>query len=381
MIVISVTVNACLFLLTIFNIMSPFCFSGRAMKQSSSSFRYPETRSSSATGRLGRTVDVTANAVPTLTNKSNVMVDSTALIEVATSGRITTAAQEYMLQNKTSEGILTINSKPATNVVRHASDDGTVVTVLTLTKPLETSVPTLGTGGSIRREGTNVFLWAVGPSLPSTNWTIHTTKGVVLLDLAQVQKRFERPSSSTTEEPPIVNTSSVVHGDCGTSSILDSGNMVQLTPTVAFRCKLLADRTIQIALDYTGREQVWLDVRVSQHGKMVKSTAIIGIPGDDVMTMPPRQNTLQDQVMSGVVPDETVETSPVNWMVDWIVPCYDIQKCGTMSTVKCPFDWTTNFPHFCMPSVVTVNWSIMNIVDHFGSIYNFLRLCLHGTWV
>lgn len=250
------------------------------------------------------------------------MVGSTAIIGLVTAAEASTPAQHYYLGGQTVEGISIASSDTSyTNaaVVQHDSDNGSVVTDLSFTKSL---VGSTTEQGNLRREGTNVFLWAVGPPEGvSLVLGKHSAKGVMYLDLAAVRQQIENPSSSSTTPPPsdntvpsgggssnVVNTAPIIRGNCG--STVFSGNdagQVALTPTITFHWKIVEKGTkIQVALEHAGEES-WLAIAASPNGKMIGSSAVIGSPGDDSLGITPVHYSLTDESLAGVVLDPSVQ--------------------------------------------------------------------------
>jgi hypothetical protein len=259
-----------------------------------------------------------------------------------------------------SGGIRPIGSTAVTtlrmaNILQHDSDDGTVTTDLTFTKLLDE--PNLEEI-RLRRDGVNVFLWAVGSPPASgsdgtttTTLSKHADKGVFYLDFQAVQTAVESASTSTTTTPvgggggsgdtssssttgttttttttdttttttgtvstgsTALNTSPVIAGQCG-SPLFPGGAHVALTPLLTFHWLLQAKdgasgiQKIQLALEYTGR-QTWLGLGTSSNGYMVGSTAIIASPGTDEISKPPLQYTLTDQDIGGIHGDDNTGT-------------------------------------------------------------------------
>jgi hypothetical protein len=243
---------------------------------------------------------------------SNFMVGSTAIIGLATSSETSSPVKHYHLGGKMVDAVKPVDDDLTyTNagILQHDSDDGTVVTDLAFTKALaESSNPQ----GTLRREGTNIFLWAIGPpgGTPGVLGK-HSQKGVLYLDLAAVQQEIEGDTTpvggdGSTSSSSKVNTAPVIRGQCGSTLLpgADSGQ-VALTQTTTFHWKLLSTKTIQIALEYTGRE-AWLGVATSINGHMLGSSAVIGVPGTDGLGMTPTHHLLQDQSVAGVTKDPTV---------------------------------------------------------------------------
>jgi len=210
-----------------------------------------------------------------------------------------------------------------TNIQQHVSDDGTITTDLTFQKLVSDGIDV-----KVRHAGDNVFLWAMGPPSVSdfqTHGPDH--RGVFKLDLDKVQQmaqagqtggtqeqdqqdKFENndanqettdggtgdadadagtntgggdagtdETSSSSNTKKEQNTSPVVTGSCQSTNPTYE-KMVALTPTLSFFWTLHPeDNKINVLLEYTGGE-AWLGLGFSQTGKMIGSTAVIGIPGN-----------------------------------------------------------------------------------------------------
>jgi hypothetical protein len=245
------------------------------------------------------------------------MIGSTAIIGMVTAAEAPTPAQHYHLAAQSSEGIRVASDDTSysnANVIQHDRDDGKVVTDLSFTKALEGAG---SIGANLRREGQNIFLWAVGPPEGKNSGALgkHSMKGVIFLDLETVQEEVEGPSSPAytaargDSEETSSNAAPIISGKCGESSVLDGtdAGQVDLTPTLQFHWKLVGRGTkIQIALAYTG-EDAWLGVATSTNGKMVGSSAVIGaVDGTDNLGIPPTHYNLNDQDPTGVVADASV---------------------------------------------------------------------------
>jgi hypothetical protein len=222
----------------------------------------------------------------------------------------------------------------SSSILQHDGDDGTVTTELTFTKTLQGS-PSGST--ELRREGTNVFLWAVGP--PGGTLGIlgkHSFKGVLFLDFDQVRKQVEGTTTtavsptesvpaqtivpvSTQQQSPLPdnrpNVAPIVTVQCD-STILGQGpgiGKIALTPVSTFSFQVMGDK-IQLALEHSGTHPVWLGVASSRNGYMVGSSAIIGSPGNDAKAMsPPRRYSLVDQDKTGIMenPDSALENASI----------------------------------------------------------------------
>jgi hypothetical protein len=260
-------------------------------------------------------------------------------------------AKQYVLSNQTTNAIqesLDASILSAT-VLQHDSDDGTVITELSFSKKLVGS-PSSST--ELRREGTNVFLWAVGQ--PGDNLGVlerHSFKGALFVDFQQVREKVVGTTTTTTSAsgttvgtisspltensgapanvgstPPPTHTNMVpdrrpnisptVSADC-TSTILGEGSgigKVALTPTSTFSFQILENQKVQIALEHVSFHPVWLGVASSPNGYMVGSSAIIGSPGNDTLAIsPPQGFSLTDQLRSGIIknPDLSLENASI----------------------------------------------------------------------
>ncbi len=232
------------------------------------------------------------------------MVGSSAMIGMVTTSEVATPAQHYHLMAQTVEGISIVSDDTSysnSKILQHDRDDGKVVTDLSFTKALEGA-----TIGNIRREGVNVFLWAVGAPQGQNIGALgkHSMKGVIFLDLVAVQQQIEGPSTPAyTARNSEGNTAPVIRGKCG-STILDGNDagQVDLTQSLQFHWKLVGRGTkVQIALAYTG-EEAWLGVAASSNGKMVGSSAVIG----SVDQIPPTHYNLNDKDLGGIIADASV---------------------------------------------------------------------------
>jgi hypothetical protein len=287
------------------------------------------------------------------------MKGSHAMIGMVTDQAVESAipAKHYLLADQNAQAITetTDASVLSATILQHDSDDGTVITELTFSKKVIGS-PSAST--ELRREGNNVFLWAVGPPGISTGVLgKHTIKGVMFLDFQNVRDQAtgstststtttttsitgttvetsnEGATSSTTNDPADIATSTqqispstqqdmrpnnapVVSAQC-TSTIFGEGpgiGKVPLTPTSTFSFQILTENKIQIALEHSSKHPVWLGVASSPNGYMVGSSAIIGSPGNDAQAIsPPRRFSLMDQTSAGVQesPDPSLENASV----------------------------------------------------------------------
>lgn len=243
------------------------------------------------------------------------MVGSAAIIGMVTAAEAPIPAQHYHLTAQTSESISVASDDTSfsnANIIQHDRDNGKVVTDLSFTKALEgAGLP----GTNLRKEGQNIFLWAVGPAGGKNSGALgkHSMKGVIFLDFTTVQEQVEGPSTpaytaTRGSEESSTNSAPIISGKCG-SSVLEGkdAGQVDLTPKIQFHWKLVGRGTkIQIALAYTG-EDAWLGVAASLNGKMVGSSAVIGaVDGNDNLGIPPTHYNLNDQDLTGVVADSSV---------------------------------------------------------------------------
>ena len=263
---------------------------------------------------------------------SNFMIGSDAIIgltrqeEFESSGL--EAVQLYNLGGKQSPSQITPHGGGAgavdstNSIVQHDSDDGSVVTELTF-RIVANSLE----GAKIRTDGTNIFLWAIGPPGPAGVLNKHFRKGVIYLDFQSVADVIREgvtdapppaapvaagPANSQpitpmtnppTAPPTIVNSSPVISGTCNSNIFGDQAAQVALTPSLTFHWKLISTNQVQMALEYMGPE-AWLGLASSASGKMIGSTAVIGVPGTDVKAQVPTQYKLTAQLLSGIQIDD-----------------------------------------------------------------------------
>lgn len=246
---------------------------------------------------------------------NNFMVGSEALIGmVYDPDDESHTVQRYLLEAKDAsrvnpsaeEGTLS-----SASMFQHISDDGKVTTDMTFALDVDPGKGTIQ--NKIRSEGTNVFLWAIGAPGSHGVLTKHVKKGVFFLDFKSVryiaQERAGLPTQADASptlppipvEAPTPNTAPIVIGECS-SSVLDGGGHVSLTPSLTFHWKLISSDQVQIALENVGPE-AWLGVGSSFSGRMIGSNAVIGIPGRDQLAMDPTQYILSAKDSAGVVPD------------------------------------------------------------------------------
>ncbi|KAG7353712.1 DOmon domain containing protein [Nitzschia inconspicua] len=290
------------------------------------------------------------DALPTVTD--SFMKGSSAMIGMVSDQAIESEvhAKHYLLADKTAEAITeTIDeSVLSATIFQHDGDDETVTTELTFAKKVSGSP---STSTELRRDGTNVFLWAVGPPGGTAGvFGKHILKGVMFLDFQKVKDQSmgtsttaptsttgtsgettkEDVTSSTTNNPADTsaqqtvappkdvrpNIAPTVSAQC-TSTIFGQGpgiGTVPLTPSSTFSFQILSDNKIQIALEHSSTHPVWLGVASSPNGYMVGSSAIIGSPGTDAQAIsPPRRYSLMDQTNSGIQesPDASLENASI----------------------------------------------------------------------
>jgi hypothetical protein len=242
------------------------------------------------------------------------MTGSTCIIGMVTAPEEATLAQQYRLTSQSAEGISVVldddTSYSHANVVRHDRNDGKVITYLSFAKNLQGADIM---SGNLRREGVNVFIWAVGPPEGSNGGGFgkHSMKGVIFLDLDVVQESIKRPSEpvyTAGDSDEAGKTAPTIRGQCG-SSLLDGNDAgyVALKENLEFHWKLVGRGTkLQVALSYTG-DDAWLGVAISPKGRMVGSSAVIGaVDGDDVAGFPPTHYNLTGYDISGVTADASV---------------------------------------------------------------------------
>jgi hypothetical protein len=264
---------------------------------------------------------------------NNLMVGSSAMVGLVSKAEAETPANFYYLgdtvvnsiqENRGSDGGVVVAT-----IMQHDSDDGSVVTELTFIQAVK------GDGSrevTLRKDGVNVFLWAVGtPGGILGTMGKHSLKGVIYLDFRAVQMQVEAATglggvsvdaSRPENSPPTVGTSPVTKPDKDTrpniapvvssqcsSSILGEGvgvGHVALTPTSTFHYHLMGDK-IRLALEHTSTHQVWLGLASSSSGYMVGSSAVIGSPGNDNKAVnPPKLYTLMDKDTSGLTENSIV---------------------------------------------------------------------------
>lgn len=243
-------------------------------------------------------------------------------------------AKHYLLADQTAKSIIeTVDASVlSSTILQHDSDDGTVITELTFTKKVVQS-PSEST--ELRKEGTNVLLWAVGSPGAGTNNGVlgkHTFKGVLFVDFQKVRAQATGGSTisttagttigATNEKTPATtainhaiapttqdvrpNIAPVVSAQCEESTLFGQGpgiGKVPLTPTSTFSFQLLNDNKIQMALEHSNKRPVWLGIASSPNGYMVGSSAVIGSSGGSDGThaiSPPRRYSLMEQTASGV---------------------------------------------------------------------------------
>eukprot|EP00934_Nitzschia_sp_Nitz4_P005040 Nitzschia sp. Nitz4//scaffold39_size137210//67766//69739//NITZ4_003204-RA/size137210-processed-gene-0.91-mRNA-1//1//CDS//3329550398//5030//frame0 len=240
------------------------------------------------------------------------MVGSVALVGLVTSSDASVAAQHFRLGGQTTDDIYSASEDTSFSnafVVQHDSDSGTVTTDLSFTKSLSGS----SGQGNLRREGTNVLLWAVGPAEGSGQvMAKHTAKGVMYLDFSAVQQQSSstvtREDADTSDGTTSTSTAPIVTGQCG-SDLLGGGDSGQilLTPAITFHYKLTSGGTkVQLALEYTGEDEAWLAIAASKDGNMVGSSGVIASPGDDSLGIDPTHYNITDQDLSGLISDASV---------------------------------------------------------------------------
>jgi len=266
------------------------------------------------------------------------MTGSTCIIGKVNETDVTYPAYHYHLTAQSIDGILPLSNGTTTttttttpsytnaNIERHDKGEGRVITYLSFTKNDQNDDIGGGRATSLRREGVNIFIWAVGPAtgrshLPTSDYLgMHSMRGVIFLDLFAVQKSREPPIQ---EQKPIVpgqdpnqpgNTVTMpktLPGQCG-SDVLQGNNAgcVTLPHNIEFHWRLVGrGLKIQIALIYTGHDEAWLGVATSVDGRMVGSSAVIGsvdtaAGGGD--SLPPKHYHLNDQDISGVIEDTSI---------------------------------------------------------------------------
>jgi hypothetical protein len=250
---------------------------------------------------------------------SNFMIGSDALIGMTriddSSGL--EAVRLYNLGGKESPSQITPDGgvvDQTNSIVQHESDDGSVFTDLSYRIVADSPQ-----GAKIRTDGTNVFLWAVGPPGPPGVLNKHARKGVIYLDFQSVADRVQEgkapvagpnsqptPTNLSTPVPtrsPVVNTSPVIAGTCNSNILGEQAAQVALTATINFHWKLISSNQVQMALEYMGAE-AWLGLASSRDGKMIGSTAIIGVPGTDDRAKTPTQYTLTEKNLAGIKMDD-----------------------------------------------------------------------------
>jgi len=259
-----------------------------------------------------------------VTSSTPLMVGSDAIIGLVESRSVKLyrlGAQQVNMdkdENGNALGVQPATTQALLNnqMAQHVSDDGTITTDLTFEKLVSDGVDV-----KVRHAGENVFLWAMGPPNVSdfqTHGPEH--RGAFKLDLDQVQQMAQAGQTGGTEEQDQQdkfenndknqettdgdtdadtdsnaggggddtsssnnnnkesNTSPVVTGSCQSTNPAYE-KMVALTPTLNFFWTLHPeDNKMNALLEYSGGE-AWLGVGFSQNGKMIGSTAVIGIPG------------------------------------------------------------------------------------------------------
>jgi hypothetical protein len=274
--------------------------------------------------------------LPTATD--SFMKGSSAMIGMVSEESIEseTPAKHFFLGDQTTDAIKeTIDTSVLrSTILQHDSDDGTVITELSFNKKVMGS-PSSST--ELRREGTNVFLWAVGQ--PGGTMGVigkHSFKGVLFVDFKKVRDQVvgitttttaaSDTTTGTTTTSPVTtpnlqpdsrpNISPTVSAEC-TSTILGEGpgiGKVALTPASTFSFQILDNNKVQIALEHVTSHPVWLGVASSPNGYMVGSSAIIGSSGNDALAIsPPQRYSLTDQRSSGIQvnPDVALENASI----------------------------------------------------------------------